>query len=207
MFCPKCGAIQSDEMKFCKTCGANLQVVRQVLEAGGAGEKFDWGKTWVAEMFLSGEESVKRAAEIERLQGITPETKRFNEIKAGVITAFVGIALMIFLYVFMMGIVLGGKVPQDTAEIISRIWIAGVIPFFVGLALLINGLFVSKKQIEVAKRQQQQTVPEALPEVAQRQALRAADTSEIIPPGFSVTEGTTKHLKVAGQKQRDPNNL
>ena len=205
MFCPKCGATQSDDMKFCKTCGANLQAVRQVIEAGGAGEKFDWSKTWVAEMFLSEGERKRREQELERQRGITPEIKRFNEIKGGVITASVGIALMIFLYVFMMGIVLGGKVPHDTAEIISRIWIVGVIPFFVGLALMINGTFVSKRQIEIAKRAQP-SGPDALSEVAQRQALRAADTAEIIPPGFSVTEGTTKHLSVAGQKMRDPNN-
>jgi hypothetical protein len=206
MFCPKCGATQSDEMKFCKTCGANLQAVRQVIEAGGAGEKFDWSKTWVAEMFLSEGERKKREQELERQRGITPEIKRFNEIKGGVITACVGIALMIFLYVFMMGIVLGGKVPNDTAEIISRIWIAGVIPFFVGLALLINGMFVSKKQVELARRAER-TGPDVLPEVTERQALRAADTAEIIPPGFSVTEGTTKHLSVVGQKMRDPNEL
>lgn len=206
MFCPKCGITQSDDMKFCKTCGANLQAVRQVVDAGAAGEKFDWSKTWVAEMFLSEGERKRRDEELERQRGITPEIKRFNEIKAGVITACVGIALMIFLYVFMMGIVLGGKVPHDTAEILSRIWIAGVIPFFVGLALLINGLFVSKKQIEIARREGR-TEPDVLSEVTQRQALRAGNTAEIIPPGFSVTEGTTKHLKVSSQKTRDSNNI
>lgn len=205
MFCPKCGANQSDEMKFCKTCGANLQIVWQVVDAGGASEKFDWSKTWVAEMFLSEGERKKREQELERQRGITPDIKRFNEIKAGVITACVGIALMIFLNVFMMGIVLGGKVSHDTAEILSRLWVAGVIPFFVGLALLINGIFVSKKQVEIARREQW-TGPDALSEVAERQALRAANTAEIIPPGFSVTEGTTKHLSVASQKVRDSNN-
>ncbi|MBC7929923.1 MAG: zinc ribbon domain-containing protein [Rubrivivax sp.] len=205
MFCPKCGVNQSDDMKFCKTCGANLQAVRQVIDAGGAGEKFDWSKTWVAEMFLSEGERKRRDEELERQRGITPEIKRFKEIKGGVIMACIGIALMIFLYVFMMGIVLGGKVPHDEAEIISRIWIAGVIPFFIGLALLINGMFVSKKQVEIARREQQ-VGPDVLSEVTQRQALRAGNTAEIIPPGFSVTEGTTKHLNVSGQKTRDPSN-
>jgi zinc-ribbon domain len=206
MFCPKCGAVQSDEMKFCKACGANLQAVRQVVEAGGAGDKFDWSKSWVAEMFLSGQEAVKRATEIERLQGITPEVKRYNEIKGGVITSCVGIALIIFLAVFMQGIVVGGKVPQDTAEILSRLWVAGVIPLMVGVGLIINGMFVSKKQAAIIERERQRGQGILAEATAERQALRAGDTAEIIPPGFSVTEGTTKHLSVAAQKVRDPNN-
>ena len=76
MFCPQCGSTQSDELKFCKSCGANLGAVRKAVETGDTGGKFDWNKTWVAEMLLSGEESVRRAAEIERLQGKTPEVKR-----------------------------------------------------------------------------------------------------------------------------------
>src|SRR5436305_4076378 len=140
MFCPKCGTNQADDLKFCKACGANLQAVRLGVEVRDAGEKFDWGKTWVAEMFLSEGERKRREEELERLRGITPEVKRYNEIKGGVITAFVGLALIIFLGVFMQGIIRGGKVPQDTAEILSRLWVAGVIPLFVGVALRINGI-------------------------------------------------------------------
>src|SRR5690349_11548055 len=98
MFCPQCGSTQSDELKFCKACGANLGVVRDALNAGFAPGKFDWNKTWIAEMLQSGEESVRKAREIELLQGITPETKRRAEVKAGVITASVGVGAMIFLY-------------------------------------------------------------------------------------------------------------
>ena len=89
MYCPQCGSTQSDELRFCKSCGTNLDGVRTALSRE-TGEKFDWSKTWLAEMLMSGEESVKRAAEIERLQGKTPEVKRRNEIKGGVITASVG---------------------------------------------------------------------------------------------------------------------
>jgi len=60
MFCPQCGSSQSDDLKFCKTCGANLQAVRLAVAARAPGEKFDWGKTWVAEMFLSESERKKR---------------------------------------------------------------------------------------------------------------------------------------------------
>ncbi len=66
MFCPRCGSSQSEELKFCKACGANLYAVRQVVDTRETGEKFDWSKTWVAEMFLSGEEAERRKAELER---------------------------------------------------------------------------------------------------------------------------------------------
>ena len=206
MFCPQCGANQSEELKFCKTCGANLQAVRQAVATREPDEKFDWSKTWVSEMFLSGPEALKRKAEMERLQGITPEYKRYNEIKAGVITGSVGIALMIFLYVFMQGLVVGGKVPADTAEILSRLWVAGVIPLFVGMGLIVNGMFISKKQVEIATREQRASMA-ALNDVAGRNALRAAETSEFIPADFSVTEGTTRHLSnSAGPKPQDASN-
>ncbi|PYS84027.1 MAG: hypothetical protein DMF67_07100 [Acidobacteria bacterium] len=138
MFCPKCGANQSDELRFCKTCGANLYAVRQVVDTREADEKFDWSKTWVAEMFLSEAERKRRAAELEIQRGI----------------------------------------------------------------MLINGVFVSKRQAEIARRAWQ-SGPDALAKGADARALRSADTSEFIPSDFSVTEGTTKHLSTPAPKPSD----
>ena len=203
MYCPKCGANQSDEMKFCNLCGANLNAVRQVVdtrETEEKGEKFDWNKTWMAEMFLSEEERKIRKQEFERQQGITPEVKRSNEVKGGVITSCAGIALMIFLFVFMEGIIRSGVVSEQVAEILRHVWIAGVFPFFVGIGLMINGLFVSKRLGKVAESELPAR-PDALESDAKRPALHSADTTEFITPGFSVTEDTTKHLRSSGQKQ------
>lgn len=203
MYCPKCGSNQSDELRFCKSCGANLQTVRQAvttLETDEAEEKFDWSKTWVAEMFISEEENKRRKAEMERRMGITPEMKRANEVKGGVITSFAGVGLMIFLFVFMDGLISSGVVPRHVAEILSRVWIVGVIPFFVGIGLMVNGLVVSKKLGEVSG-EKLSTKPGALESEAERPALRSADTTEFITPNFSVTEETTKHLRSSGQKQ------
>lgn len=200
MFCPKCGSAQSDELKFCKSCGANLFAVRQVAETRETAEGFDWSKTWVAEMFMSPQELKRRKEEIERQRGITPEMKRHNEIKAGVITGTVGIGIAIFLYVFMQGIILSGNVTPNSAEILSRLWIAGVLPLFVGIALIINGLFVSKKLLETARRDSQNAA-NSFEQQPNRQSLEPADTTEFAPPGFSVTEQTTKHLRSSGQKQ------
>ena len=195
MFCPNCGSTQSDDLKFCKVCGANLASVRTALLTREPGEKFDWSKTWVAEMLLSGEESVKRAAEIERLQGITPETKRRNEIKAGVITGSAGVGIMITLFVLMQGIILGGGISEAAAAILSRIWVAGIIPVFVGFALVVNGMFISKRS----------EVPDAHRTDPGTRGLGTAPSAEFLPPAetnqlragipFSVTDETTQHLK------------
>jgi len=194
MLCPRCTSNQGDDIKFCTSCGANLQAVREALDTP-EGKKFDWSNTWVADMFMSGQMAEVRKQEMERRLGITPEVKRYNEIKAGVIVSCVGIGVSIFLY-FLMG-ALAHQEPRD-AELLSRIWLAGVIPFMVGLALIINGLVVSKKMVQVIEREQQRNMP--LSEGVPARGLRAADTSEFIPTNFSVTDQTTRHLESTERK-------
>jgi hypothetical protein len=198
MLCPRCGTNQSDEMKFCKVCGANLEAVRVALTNPDAAKKFEWSDTWLAEMFRSGQTAEMRKIEMERQLGITPEVKRYNEIKAGVITSSVGVGVSIFLFIFMEGLI--GSVSAQAAEILSRVWIAGVIPFFVGLSLIINGLVVSKRMAEIQERELKR-VKSIDGETGTQRALPPADTNEFIPTGFSVTEGTTRHL-AAEEKQK-----
>ncbi len=200
MFCPRCGSSQSDELKFCKVCGTNLSAVLHAVDTRKTDEKVDWSKPWYAEMALSEAESKRRKEELDHRRGIAPEVTRYNEIKGGIITGSVGIGVAIFLYFFMQGLILSGKVSPDTAEILSRLWIAGVIPMFIGLALIVNGLFVSKRLADIAKRAAQ-TGSHALEKDTNPLSLRAADATEFIPSSFSVTEQTTKHLTGSDQKQ------
>lgn len=193
MFCPQCGSTQSDEVKFCKSCGANLFAVRQAVSTRDAthehGGKFDWTKTWVAEMMLSGSEREKRQEELERQRGIAPgSTQSHREIKAGVITTSVGIALAVFLFIFMQGIIASGNVDRGATAILSRLWIVGVIPFFVGLGLLINGLFVKGSAQAPIK-------PNAFEKDAQSLSLPPGDAAEFTPSSSSVTEHTTRQLR------------
>jgi len=200
MVCPRCSSNQSDDIKFCTSCGANLQAVRDALSAPDAGGKFDWSNTWVAEMFMSGQAQEMRKREMERRLGITPEVKRYNEIKAGVIVSCVGIGVSIFLFFLMNA--LAFQNPRD-AELLSRIWIAGVIPFMVGLALIINGLVVSKRMIQAMERAQLEGDPKKnLPEGITQRSLGAADTNEFIPANYSVTDQTTRHLQSSERKNR-----
>jgi hypothetical protein len=174
-----------------------LQAVREALVSRDSGNKFDWSDTWVAEMFMSGEAAKRLRLEKERQMGITPTMKRYMEIKAGVITSSVGVGIAIFLFVFMQGLL--GKVSPETGEILSRLWIAGVIPFFVGVALMINGLVVSKRLAEIQEREMKK--PGALEGEVDQRALRPGDAGEFVPARFSVTEGTTRHLAGSEQQQ------
>lgn len=196
MLCPRCNSNQNDDIKFCTSCGANLQAVREALEAPDPAKKFDWGNTWVADMFMSGQMAELRKLEMERRMGITPEVKRYNEIKAGVIVSSVGVGLAVFLAIFMQGV--AGHVKPDVAEIITRLWVAGVIPFMVGVALIINGLVVSKRIVEAQERALREG--KALGEGPSPRSLRPPDTNEFMPTDFSVTDGTTRHLENVERK-------
>jgi len=202
MFCPKCGgSSQNEALKFCNFCGANLYAVRQVVDTRETGEKLDWSKTWVADMFLSEGERKRRERELEIQRGITPEVKRLNEIKGGVIATSVGVAVTVFLFVLMQGIIRSGNVTPGDAEILSRLWVAGLIPVMIGIGLIINGVFVSKRLGEIVN----DTSP--LAGTSDRgsgpRSLRPADTNEFAPPQFGITEGTTKHLNVSAEQKSD----
>ena len=196
MLCPRCASNQNDDIKFCTSCGANLQAVREALEAPDPAKKFEWGNTWVADMLMSGQAAEIRKLELERRMGITPEVKRYNEIKAGVIVSSIGIGLAVFLAIFMQGV--AGHVNPKDAEIITRLWVAGVIPFMVGVALIINGLVVSKRIVEAQERALREG--KALSEGPSPRSLRPPDTNEFMPTDFSVTDGTTRHLENVERK-------
>ncbi|HSE17356.1 MAG TPA: hypothetical protein VLB46_09895 [Pyrinomonadaceae bacterium] len=198
MICPRCSSNQGDDIKFCTSCGANLQAVREALQAPDAAGKFNWNNTWVAEMFLSGQANELRKREMERQLGITPEVKRYNEIKAGVIVSCVGIGVSIFLFFIMQAI--AAQSPPHDAQLLNSIWLAGVIPFMVGLALIINGAIVSRKMVEVMGREQNKQ--KNLEEGPAPRGLRSPDTSEFVPANFSVTDQTTRHLENAERKIR-----
>lgn len=214
MFCPKCGSTQDDGLRFCKACGAHLAAVKQALATPDRGEGFEWKNTWVADMLMSSEQAVIRKAELDRLKGITPDSKRRNEIKAGIITGSIGLGLMIFLYIFMRGLILSGNVPPGESEIVSRLWVVGIIPILIGAALVINGFYVSKlfggagapvEHLDAAG------TPLSTGELAggDSEYLGPAETTRFAATPFSVTDETTRHLqeRKATDKPESPRSL
>src|SRR5262245_21927001 len=144
MYCPSCGTEVSDQTKYCTKCGVNLRRVKGVLGKGGAGVKK--GEDW--EPFLLEERRARNEAKKKK----TPEEKRLEEIKSGVITGSVGFGLMVFLNVLFDAV--ASTVDGPGANVLRSLWAIGLIPFMIGMGIIFNGLFVSKRIVEL-KRQQE----------------------------------------------------
>ena len=129
-------------------------------------------------------------AEEKRLEA---EEKRLNEIKGGVITSLVGVGVMIFLYFLYRELPIDNS--SDDDETLRNVWMVGIIPFLIGVGLIINGLFISRRIVKLKEQQARPTMP-ASPAPT---ALPAKTTDQLVanaaqPAGASVTEDPTLHL-------------
>ena len=180
MFCPQCGNETTEALKFCKRCGADLR--RVVKAMSGKVDPADWGRAMLEEYQ---EERLRKKMK-------TVEEKRIEEIKAGVITSSVGVGVTIFLTIFFSA--LASTQAGNEAVILKAIPFAGLIPLFVGLGLIFNGMVVSKKlQAQNRPNEQMWAPPQSIvsPETSPIQQLTEGT------PGldFSVTDQTTTRLK------------
>ena len=201
MYCPSCGTEVSDQTKYCTKCGVNLRRVKGVLGKGGAGVKKgdDWEPFWLEERRSRNEARKKK----------TPEVKRLEEIKAGVITSSVGFGLMVFLSLLFNAIASTMEGPE--ANILRSLWAVGLIPFLIGLGILFNGLFVSKRIVEL--KRQQERYDQQSPLFSAPNTLDTSPVARLVEPSqpqisdFSVTETTTTKLRepVAAPSPRDAN--
>ncbi len=198
MYCPSCGIEASEQTKYCTKCGVNLRRVKGVLGKGGAGvrEENDWQRATLEDW----------KAEREKRRKKTPEEKRLNEIKAGVITSSVGFALMIFLSFLFDAI--ASTIDGPESNILRSLWVVGLVPFMVGLGILFNGLFVSKRIVDLKRQQErkdQQSPLFSAPETSP--VARLVEPAQAPISDFSVTETTTTKLRepVAAPSPRDIN--
>jgi hypothetical protein len=206
MYCPSCGTESGDQTKYCTKCGVNLRRVKGVLGKGGASvrEGNDWEPASVMDARNAKIEERRKRQDERRKK--TPEEKRLDEIKGGVITSSVGLGLMIFLNVLFDAIANAAHGPD--ADILRSLWAVGLIPFMVGLGILFNGLFVSKRVVEL-KRQQElaDQQPRLFSAPNTSPVARLAEPSQSPISDFSVTETTTTKLRepVSAPSPRDTN--
>src|SRR5262245_53703738 len=132
MFCPSCGVETNDQTKFCTKCGTNLVPVKDALTKteSGTGGSNPWTDPWLEYH----KELASMATKALKNRGKkTPEEKRLEEIKGGVITSSVGLGLIFFLSLLFGAI--AGTVAGPEKDILLALRFVGIIPFMVGIGI------------------------------------------------------------------------
>lgn len=189
MFCPQCGKESREPIKFCKQCGANLNEVKKVMHFGpGDGPLVPGTADWNRAVYKQWKDDLKRA------NRKTPEEKRIDEIKAGVITTSIGIGASLFFF-FLLTAVAANEPDKDAAILYAVRWI-GMIPLLIGLGIIFNGIVLSKRIVDLNKKREAQFEQQvSFPDVDITPMQRLAQPAEPVNLDFSVTETTTTKLR------------
>ena len=229
MFCPQCGTESlSDELKFCRSCGANLKVIGKAVTLSEAIARSDSVPNKIKDLVKSFKiekvtEEVSRAMDKmnqelmqsstekpakpprQKRKEKTPEERREDHLVKGTIKFFSGIGLSIFLY-FMAGALVGklppavlDGVPINLDPFVQMAWLVGAIPVFSGLGHMIAGLLIRRKNAPV----EEATEPMREIESAQGSTLR------IEAPHFNdeVTQVAEQRMPPASVTDRTTNIL
>lgn len=198
MFCPGCGIEERSANQFCRACGADLRRVRTAVEspdqitASAVSARDEIGRAIAAKMG-----NIKGAAEwstfaedvlpeIEKFLE-SPEEKRLRRIRAGTIMSSIGLGVaggIAILSAFMF---------LKDEDFVFILGLGGIVCFFIGLGILLNGLLFTVPKKGLADRSSDAD--------SQRQLDSRSDTNDLQLPSTatnfrsSVTEHTTQHLK------------
>ncbi len=199
MFCPSCGLEERQINQFCRACGADLRPIRVALErpdnitASAVSAREEIGRAVAAKIReTNSANELKKVAEnvlpqIEKFLE-SPEHRRLRRLRAGVITSAIGLgtALMFLLMI------------SNGADALFMVG-AGLITFFIGLGIIINGLLFTIPPKSVADNSLDARSQREL-DVADSQAgeLILPESNDVFS---SVTENTTQRLK---EKQTVP---
>ncbi|HEV7889895.1 MAG TPA: zinc ribbon domain-containing protein [Pyrinomonadaceae bacterium] len=177
MFCPRCAAQNTEEAKFCRSCGADISLVPQALTGA------------LAERLAAGEKSSlsRRDRRHARRHGGAPVN-----IERAVRSFFMGLA---FVFVAFAA--------RSWAPAGNIWWFWLFIPAF---GMLADGVstylrLAEEKKTTAAAPPFYTPPPTAVPHAPRVGELPQRNTGEMIPPP-SVTEGTTRHLGVPVERTR-----
>ena len=217
MFCPQCGTDSPSELRFCRSCGANLKVIGKAVALSEAIARSDHGPLPMLKDLLESPkvkqmtEQVSRAME-QMSQQIsqpkaketpsatrpwwfggkekTPRQRREDQMGKGAVTMFSGLGFMVFLYFLSSALAL--KLPPDVvAQIPFELAPVIRIIWLIGLIPTLAGFgrVMAGLMIKIPP-------PEALESNETYAALPAASIvgGERIPMPRSIVEHTTELL-------------
>lgn len=177
MYCPQCATDNLDSSSFCRGCGANISMVSQALS----------GQLPVHDAEESGSRDSRRRRR-------SRDRSEEPNLEKGVKNIFMGLA-----FVF---VALAARRYMPGA---FTWWFWLFIPAFAMLGGGVAELLKVKmgKDARLSAAPTADSVQSALPVEPQRQAaLPQRNTSELIQPPPSVTEGTTRHLETPIKNKR-----
>ena len=205
MYCPSCGSEERQLSQFCRACGTDLRIVRNSLEnpdvitqsAISAREHIGMA---VADKIrqMSTAKDLERVAEdvLPQFEKFleSPEERRLRRIRAGIITAAIGLGATIV--TFLMAL--------EKIEIFPFITPA-LVTFLVGIGIVINGLLFTLPRKRLPGNAYDALSQNLLDSTSNRAPYEAPLpagnlTNELLPAGksqASITEHTTHHLKTS----------
>lgn len=202
MYCPSCGSEERQLSQFCRACGTDLRVVRTSLErpdaitasAASAREQVGLAMADQIRQMRSGKDLEHVAEDVlpsfEKFLE-SPEERRLRRLRAGVITASVGFALTMIMFLAAL----------DKSDFFPFM-VPGFITFMVGIGIIVNGLLftVPRKSLPGdGSAARAQAMLDSTASRAKYEAPAAASLTNERGPGTnpqlaSVTEHTTHHL-------------
>lgn len=174
MFCPRCGAQNADEAKFCRACGTDISLVPQAVTGQLAGRLVEDEDDW------QGRHHRRR----DRRRGPPSIERAVRSFIMGLAFIFVAFAVLSWAP--------AGRIWWFWMLIPAASMIADGISTYIRVA-------ENKKRLAPPTYVPAQP---AVPPPPRASALPPRDTGEIIQPP-SVTEATTRHLNIPAERTRD----
>lgn len=170
MYCPRCGAQNIEDSKFCRGCGADISLVPQAL-TGHLPEKRAVGHDAEGKPYDEHGRRIRKSKDAPRLD------KAIANVFTGVGFLLVALSVLLFFP--------GGRIW----------WFWLLLPAFGSL----GGGAAEYVRFKMSKGEESKlpgmdSRPSFQPQPARVSALPTRNTSELVPPPPSVTEGTTRHL-------------
>lgn len=201
MYCPSCGSEERQLSQFCRACGTDLRVVRNSLEnpdditqsAVSAREHIGMAVADKIRQMNSAKELERVAEDVlphfEKFLE-SPEEKRLRRIRAGIVTAAIGLGATIVTLLMAFD-------KPDVFPFVSP----ALITFLVGIGVIVNGIVFSvpRKTLpgDTYDALSQQVLDSSGTRIPHELPAPANMTNELATPRPqpSITEHTTHHLK------------